>query len=123
MRYFVLGMVIGLVAAGVLLCLGSFRFSDGNGKEDDARAKAEQLVTYAKTWSTRHDGKHIEELSVLVLYAEDGGRALVDPWGQPYQFRYVSDEQSERERIVIWTVNPKTGQKLGTPKDLVNAMK
>lgn len=117
MRYFALGIVIGLVAAGVLLCFGTFRVDEGYGKDVVAIERADHLVTYAKTWSSRHDGKRVENLSDLAPYAEDSERDLIDPWGQPYQFKYILDEETQRERVVVWTVSPK-GEVLGAPRFL-----
>lgn len=113
-RHVILAGSLLLYALGA--SLATFRYLDDN-KRDTARAKAEQIVTYGKTYSVRHDGKHVEDLDVLVPYADDGRNAFIDPWGKPFQFRYDVDPQSGKEKFVVWTVLPGTGKVLAAPRE------
>lgn len=116
MRYVILVLVLLLVALGVAFTLFTFR-PTGEGKADDARAKAEQLQVYAKVYSKWHDDKRVEDLADLTQYAEDGERAIYDPWGKKFRHLYVIDPKTGRERLIIWTVFPKTGEILAAPSE------
>lgn len=106
-----------LVLLALTGCVPFIAVEDAN--REVAVAKAEQLRTYAKIYSERHDGEKLENLSDLAPFLEDDERAFVDPWGQPYQFIYMLDEGSQSERMVVWTVHPKSGEMLGAPRELV----
>lgn len=84
------------------------------GYEERAAMKAQNLAGYARAWSARNEGKVPPKLEVLAEYAEEGKKALTDPWGYPYQMVLAADKDG-RNRLHIWTVNPYTGKKLGTP--------
>lgn len=87
-------------------------------KDATAIARVEQLLTCAKAWSSRNEGGKLESLDVLTQYAEEGDRALIDPWGQKFQFRYVNDPETETERLVIWTTEPRSGKVIAAPRQL-----
>lgn len=82
--------------------------------EDRAAMKAGTLRAVANTWSAKNEGKVPPKLEVLAEYAEEGTKALTDPWGYPYQMVLAADKDG-RNRLHIWTVSPYTGKKLGTP--------
>jgi hypothetical protein len=91
-------------------------------KADIAAAKAEVLLAYAKTWSTRNQEQKLNSLEPLREYAEDGEQPLIDPWGQLYQFRYVLDPETGTERLVIWTKDPNSGNAIAAPRQLVHVV-
>jgi hypothetical protein len=45
---------------------------------------------------------------------EGGGKAILDPWGAPFQYQVVND-QNGYPAAAIWTVSPYSGRKLGFP--------
>ena len=120
---FTLVEVLVVVAIVVILAsigtLATFKFLE-DAKVDAARAKAEQLQIYAKTWMTRNDGQFPSDISVLAQYAEDGERALLDPWGGSYQITQVQDPMTGRPRVFIYTIHDNNGQQFtyGAPKTL-----
>jgi len=105
---FTLVEVLVVVAIVVILAsigtLATFKFLE-DAKVDAARAKAEQLQIYAKTWMTRNDPAVIDSSNIQLLaqYAEDGERALYDPWNQPYQAAWSQDPATGRQRLFIYT--------------------
>ena len=101
----------------VLVAVGCGSFDADDTKEAAAVVKAEQLQTCAKTYQTKHDDK-LDSLDALAEYTADREQALTDPWGQAYQFRYVVEPESQTERLVIWTVAPKSGRVLAAPAHL-----
>lgn len=84
-------------------------------KEYEVRAavKADTLMTCAKSWMVRNDSR-VPKLEDLAALAEEGKKATTDPWGFPYQLVLKADKDG-RTRLYIWTVNPFSGKKLGTP--------
>ena len=102
----------------LLLVIGCGVLDGSDAKESAAIVKAEQLQTCAKSYLTKHDGEKVDSLDALVEYADDGEQALLDPWGQAYQFAYVTDPGSEQEKLLIWTVVPKTGRVIAAPQHL-----
>ena len=100
----------------VLVAVGCGSFDADDTKEAAAVVKAEQLQTCAKSYQTKHDDK-LDSLDALAEYTS-GEQALLDPWGQPFQFRYVVEPESQVERLVIWSVSPKSGRVLAAPSHL-----
>lgn len=81
--------------------------------EGKAAIKANDLLNSARAFSARNDGK-VPKLEELAAYSESGKKALMDPWGFPYQL-VTAVGKDGRSRLHIWTVSPYTGKKLGTP--------
>ena len=104
----------------LLLVVGCGSLVGSDTKEAVAIVKAEQLQKCAKSYLTKHDGEKVESLDSLAEYADDGDKALLDPWGQPFHFRYVVDPETQLEQLVIWTVVPKTGHVIAAPPHLVS---
>ena len=101
----------------MLVAVGCGSFDATDTKEAAAVVKAEQLQTCAKTYQTKHEEK-LDSLATLAEYTADREQALLDPWGQAFQFRYVVEPESQTERLVIWTVAPKSGRVLAAPPHL-----
>jgi len=93
-------------------------FGGGDGR-DDARQKTQQLLLYAKCHAERTGEREVNSLNPLAEYAVGGERALIGPWGQRFQFQYVEDKQAEHKLLVVWTVNPRSGKKIGSPEELL----
>lgn len=102
----------------ILLAVGCGSLDGSDTKESVAVVKAEQLQQCAKSYQAKHEGGRVDSLDRLVEYADDGEQALLDPWGRPFQFCYLIDPQSQLERLVIWTVEPKTGRVIAAPAHL-----
>ncbi len=101
----------------VLVVVGCGALDATDTKEAAAVVKAEKLQTCAKSYLAKHDEK-LDSLGTLAEFAADGEQALIDPWGQAFQFRYVVEPESQVERLVIWTVEPKSGRVLAAPSHL-----
>jgi general secretion pathway protein G len=120
---FTLVEVLVVVAIVVILAsvgtLATFKFLE-DAKVDAARSKAENLLTYAKTWSTRNDNAELQDIAVLANYADDGLRATMDPWDKQYRFMYIQDQNAPYPRLFIYTEAMVDGQQrmVGAPKDL-----
>lgn len=111
----------------VLVVVGCDPRNDfGDTKESAAAAKAEQLLTLAKTHVSREGGERLQDLTCLNQYSGDGEKGLLDPWGSDFHFSYVTDPDTQSERLVIWTVNPQSGKVVAAPhqfSDLVGTPK
>jgi len=123
---FTLVEVLVVVAIVVILAsigtLATFKFLE-DAKVDAARAKAEQLQVYAKTWMTRNDPAVIDSsnIDVLAQYAEEGERALYDPWNSKYQAQWMADPATGQQRLFIFTqYQSRSGQTFtyGAPRTL-----
>jgi hypothetical protein len=88
--------IFPLLAFALAGCAPLFNL-EGDARVDAAALKAEALVVYAKTYSTRHDDNKLESLDALATYSDDGEKALLDPWGRRFQFKYVTDPETESE--------------------------
>lgn len=98
----------------ITLLLVGCAFEDGDTKWSAAAAKAEQLLVYSKTWSSRNE-KKLETIDDLAHYAEDGEWAVIDPWGQQFRFCYVTEPETQKERLVVWTTDPE-GRIIAAPR-------
>jgi general secretion pathway protein G len=123
---FTLVEVLVVVAIVVILAsigtIATFKFLE-DAKVDAARAKANQLQTYAKAWQSKNDGQFItsDNIDLLANYAEDGEKALYDPWGGKYMAELRVDPLTGRERLYIYTqYQGRNGQvyEYGSPKDM-----
>lgn len=103
-----------------LLVIGCDPFAGSDTKYSAAAVKAEHLLVYAKSWSARNEERNLQSLEPLREYSEDGEKALFDPWGEKYQFRYVLDPDTETERLVIWTTEPRSGKVIAAPRQLAH---
>lgn len=124
---FTLVEVLVVVAIVVILAsvgtLATFKFLE-DAKVDTARAKAENLLTAAKSWSVKNDNQQVTDITVLIPFIEGGERGLRDPWGEPYQIQYVEDPSSPYPRPFVSTNATVDGQQrvIGAPRDLESMM-
>lgn len=81
--------------------------------EEKAQVGASFLITVARTYTTRNPDKALTP-DALAAISETGKKALIDPWGFPYQLVTKADNKGVT-RTYVWTVSPYTGKKLGTP--------
>ena len=126
---FTLVEVLVVVAIVVILAsvgtIATIKYLE-DAKVDTARAKAAQLELYLKSWSAKNEGTELDpsNISVLAEYAEDGQRALLDPWLNQFQLEYLNDPaQPQFRRAFFYTIPPngvdgKQGWKAGAPKQL-----
>lgn len=106
----------------VLADTGLFRRVEG-WLEDDANLKAQNIQKACLSYYAR-GGQWPTSLTVLVEkvggvgpFLVDGKKAILDPWGAPFQFQIVALENGN-ERIVIWTHSPYgEGKKLVWPPE------
>jgi hypothetical protein len=78
-------------------------------RERTATDQAKALVDAVAFYARMIDGPQIVHLSDLAPNPDDAKRRLLDPWGFPFQYK------RDAKRVYVWTVNPHTGAKLGTP--------
>jgi len=106
----VVTIVVILASVGTVATL---QYLEG-AKEDNAKLNMQQLEQAAKAWSVKNYGVQLTNIGDLVVYLENGQSALVDPWGQPYQFRYQQTD-GVNERIIFFTTHGKTGVPIEWP--------
>lgn len=89
--------------------------------EERATATAKMLQNATKAYSAKNRGKMPGQLTDLAVtpagrtpLVEGGGKALLDPWGAPFQYA-VSDDENGNPAAAVWTVSPYSGKKLGSP--------
>lgn len=78
-------------------------------RERKATDQAKELVDAVGLYARMNDGKRVANLSDIAPNADTAKKYLLDPWGFPFQYKL------DAKRVYVWTVNPHTGQKLGTP--------
>jgi hypothetical protein len=88
--------------------------------DDTATMRALSVYEAGKRWETRNDGGQLTQLADLAADLDDGKDGLRDPWGTPFQFKYVEDKRTGFTRLVVWTKNPQSGKKVGWPPELVD---
>ena len=98
-------------------------------KVDVARQKAQQLLLFLKTHEIRHpedfdvEGQFQGDIRVLSQYAEDGPRAVFDPWDtdgtRKFQVQYMRDPgRPDHLRAFVYTTRPNGGPLIGAPQEL-----
>ena len=108
--------IIMLPTAPLLFCCGAtiwinFFQSGHNDKEDVAGMTAAKIRSEIQRFQARYKTfpATLDDLVTKVGTREpliDGGpNALIDPWGNRYQFE-IRDE-GERQEVVVWTTTPK----------------
>ena len=108
-----------LVVVAILVVLASvasiyvFKYLD-DAKKDKARLDMQALTTAYNTYMLKSDGVPPQSIQDLAPYMTEGTNSLIDPWGNPYQFRPMASEQSDR--VQFFTVSPKDGQEIVWPQ-------
>jgi hypothetical protein len=105
------------------LFVGLMRYTDGDGKTSHARLECQNLQKACKSYYAICN-EYPKALSNLVQppfqdkpLIEGGVRALIDPWGNPYRFEIVKDQNGTGDEFpVVFTVNPK-GRKIAWPRE------
>lgn len=92
-------------------------------KADQATLQAQKIQQAALSYYTKTGGNYPQSLEVLVVrdpstgvgpLLEGGESAILDPWGNPFQFQVVMDNAGA-ERFVVSTVSP-DGQLIQWPR-------
>jgi hypothetical protein len=96
------------------------RVYGGNGKENHARMLSQNIQKACKTYRAV-TGVYPTRLSDLIRaekpYLEGGERALIDPWGNTYQFVIVKDPNGTGDVFpVVFTISPQ-GRKIAWPRE------
>jgi general secretion pathway protein G len=92
-------------------------------KVDQASLQATNIQKAAMAYYTKTSGVWPDSLQALVMrdpntgtqpLLEGGESAIVDPWGQPYQFE-VGEDNTGTLRFVVYTTSPE-GQRIQFPR-------
>jgi len=111
-----------LVVVAILIVLASvatisvFKFYE-DSKKDKAALDMQALET-AYTSAVLKSGDEIGpqnfQIQMLVPYMTQGSTSVIDPWGNPYQFRFQPGETGE-DRIQFFT-QPPSGEMIVWPR-------
>jgi hypothetical protein len=102
-------IAVGAALAAFVASPCIFRYG-GETKEGRARADIQTLVKACRTYRLNHD-RYPESLSEVTDLLEQGQHALIDPWGNTYQYQPPSDLTSD-EPPFVFTFNPKDGRRI-----------
>lgn len=109
----VLVVVAILVVLASVASIAVFRYLD-DAKKDKAMLDMQALETVYKSYVIKNDvppdAVTIQDLAPLMT---QGGGAMVDPWGNPYQIRFVQGPTEVRAQF--FTVSP-DGQEITWPR-------
>jgi general secretion pathway protein G len=101
----VVAIIVALAGIGGFFLLGALRES----QEDVASAQVKGPLTQAcQAYSLKHNGEFPQNLQLLLQRDAMGGPylenadALIDPWGQPYQYD-ASGPKNNQTKPDIWT--------------------
>ncbi len=111
-RGFTLMEILVVMAIIVVLAgLGSVAFMNEleRSKEKTAAINSTTISTAAKSYKT-NTGEWPGSLQELVPSYLEKPETLIDPWGQPFQFQVVEDENNRT--CYVWTTT-KAGKPLG----------
>jgi hypothetical protein len=83
---------------------------------EEVRAHARTIETAIMTYYVRTGGTEWPASLEELVKPKDGGKpyldgglkAIVNPWGEPYEFRIVKDPRSKQEQVNVFTVYPHT---------------
>jgi general secretion pathway protein G len=113
-----------LVVVAILVILASvagiavFSFLD-EAKENKATLDMQALETAYRAISLQSAGEigpNNFDLSMLIPKITQGQAGLIDPWNNPYQFRFVQSSDTGEDRIQFFTFNPKTNVEIVWPR-------
>lgn len=97
----------------VLAGTGLFRQVEG-ALEEQALLQALSIQKAGLAYYTKTGGVYPDSLKLLIVkdpntgtppLLEGGNKAIIDPWGAPYQFKVRLDEGGV-ERMHVWTISP-----------------
>jgi general secretion pathway protein G len=112
----VLVVVAILVVLASVASIAVFRYLE-ESREDKATLDMQAMEKAYKALVLKTDQEvnaSTFQLQMLTPYFDQGTNALVDPWGQPYNFRFGASEGGD-ERIQFFTTTPK-GKELVWPR-------
>lgn len=114
-----------LVVVAILVILASvasvavFSFMD-DAKINRATLDMQTLETAYKAMAISNPDQmgpgNFVDISVLAPKITQGSAGLIDPWNNPYQFRFVPSGETGEERIQFFTYDKKTGNEINWPK-------
>jgi hypothetical protein len=117
-------IVYVLLVLGVLFVFfitTQLRYLGGNDREYSARLYCQNIQKACKAY--RHNtGSFPKQLTDLIdmgnrPYLDGGERAIIDPWGKPFQFEIVKDPNGTGDEFpVVFTTNPQ-GRKIAWPRE------
>ena len=100
----------------------SLRYLDV-AKENNARMNAQNIQKAIKNYYTINDQNWPPSLTYLIggdgnrPLIEGGEKSITDPWGKPFQFEIVQDQNGTGDEIpVVYTTNPQ-GRRIAWPKE------
>jgi hypothetical protein len=97
----------------VLAGIGLFKRIEGS-LEDQAMLQAQNIQKACMAYYVKHRGVYPSSLMLVVVKDPDtgspplldgGGKAIIDPWGAPYQFEVRADEKGLK-RLHVWATSP-----------------
>ena len=101
-------ILAALSVLGIAASQSVFVFTDANYNIEYAIVKAQAIETAVKHYHL-NNGFFPASLDDVTPHLTEGQYAIVDPWGQPYEFMI------EEGRAIIWTTSPK-GERIQWPR-------
>jgi hypothetical protein len=95
-----------LIAIGVFLWMPAWTNHTAEAQEHTlhrAESLAYQLLETRRTASRAPASAAETELNQL---AADEGRIGLDPWGHPYNFKLLKSSDSQKTKILVWSLGP-----------------
>jgi general secretion pathway protein G len=85
---------------------------------DQATLEAQKIQKAAMAYHVKSGGVWPDSLQALVVSTspgvppllEGGETAIMDPWGNPYQFQVIPDDGTGTERFMVFTQSPDGAQ-------------
>ena len=120
----VVAIIVALASIGGFFIMGAL----SDTQKDTASLQVKGALTAGvQAYAIKHSGRYPENLQQLLLKDEFGGPyldnpdVLIDPWKQQYQYD-IQGTQNNGLKPDIWTVDPKTNEKIGNwPKNRINS--
>ncbi len=115
----VVAIVVILASVGTIATL---KFLD-DAKVDNMRQTAAVLVNTAKAQEAKLIDVNFEQtgLTPLTPYLDKGDEGLLDPWGKPYQVKYIQIQSTTSTtpqfRLYVFTTHNDNGYEYGWPKE------
>jgi general secretion pathway protein G len=109
----VLVVVAILVVLASVASIAVFRYL-GEARKDKALLDMQALTKAFDSYMLKNDEVAPQSIQDLAPYMTEGSNALIDPWGNPYQFRQMADAE-QPNRVQFFTVAP-DGQEIVWPR-------